>query len=78
LTNYGLSVRWVFVNRNIKNIWAEILFFTIIGVVGLAINAMIMWILTEYVFINYLISKLASTVVVFLWNFTGRKIILFR
>jgi len=78
LTNYALSISWVFNKRALANKKIELLIFSIIGVVGIGFNELIIWFFTEWVAFHYLISKLISTVGVFFWNFFARKKILFR
>lgn len=77
VTNYLLSVLWVFPRRRMTSRWAEFTIFGLIGLVGLGLNEAIMWFLTEKIGSHYLVSKLASTVIVYLWNFFVRKIALF-
>lgn len=78
ITNYLLSVVWVFNNRTLGNRWAEFTVFAIIGVIGLGLNALIMYVCTDKMGIYYMISKIISTVIVFFWNFFARKIVLFK
>ena len=78
ITNYLLSVVWVFDNRTLGNRWAEFTVFAIIGVIGLGLNALIMYVCTDKMGIHYMISKIISTVIVFFWNFFARKIVLFK
>ncbi len=47
--------------------------FAAIGIVGLGILNLLMWILTGQLGINYIASKALATVVVFMWNFFARK-----
>lgn len=75
--NYALSVRWVFRDHALHSRITEFVFFTAIGVVGLGMNEAIIWIATEFAGLYYLGSKLISTAVVFFWNFTARKYLLF-
>ncbi len=77
LTNYALSIYWVFSKRTLANKRAEFLIFSIIGLVGLGLNEVIIWFFTESMHFHYLISKIFSTFVVFMWNFFARKKILF-
>jgi putative flippase GtrA len=77
LTNYVLSIFWVFSKRTLTNKQVEFLIFSIIGLIGLGINEGIIWFFTESVHFHYLISKIFSTVVIFFWNFFARKKILF-
>jgi len=77
LTNYALSILWVFPKRALANRRVEFFIFSVIGLVGLGLNEVIIWFFTESVHFHYLISKIFSTVVVFFWNFIARKKILF-
>jgi putative flippase GtrA len=77
ITNYFLSVKWVFNARTMKNRYIEFLLFTLIGLIGLGLNELFLWILTDILLIYYLLSKIITTVIVYLWNFFARKFILF-
>ena len=77
LTNYVLSIAWVFSKRNVGSPWAEFAVFAVIGVVGLGMNELILWGLTGGLGLYYPVSKLVSTAVVFGWNFGARKLALF-
>lgn len=77
--NYALSIRWVFrgnADTEETDRGAEFLLFLLIGVAGLGFNALIMWALTERVGFHYLFSKIASTIIVFFWNFFARRTLL--
>ncbi len=76
--NYILSVAWVFNKRSVQTWWIEFLVFASIGVVGLAMTELFIWFFTEIIRFHYLVSKICSTVLVYLWNFFGRKFALFR
>ena len=77
-TVYFLSVKWVFKARQISSPKIEFLIFAFIGVVGLILNNLGLWILTDLAGIYYLLSKVAVTGGVFMWNFGARKMLLFR
>jgi putative flippase GtrA len=75
--NYLLSIRWVFhAEPEGRNQVADFLMFAAIGVIGLLLNALIIYLCTELLGIYYLLSKIISTIIVFLWNFLGRRFIL--
>jgi len=78
LTNYYLSIYFVFNNRRLKNKRVEFLVFALIGIVGLLINDVSIWFLTEVVSFHYLISKIGATIITYLWNFFVRKFSLFK
>lgn len=74
---YVLSVRWVFARRRLANVWAERAIFILIGIAGLVINQVVMFVLTEIALFPYAVSKLASVGLVFTFNFSVRKAVLF-
>ena len=76
--NYVLSVHWVFNKRVLKNRSFEFLCFTLIGMGGLALNELFMWFFTDVAGFYYLISKIISTALGYLWNFFSKKYFLFR
>ncbi len=75
--NYALSISWVFDHRNLDNKVHEFAIFTVIGIVGLAFNAALMWSFTEVAGLHYLGSKVIAAALIFLFNFGARKILLF-
>ncbi|MBW3016386.1 GtrA family protein [Candidatus Woesearchaeota archaeon] len=76
--NYILCILWVFNKRTIKNKIAELTIFALIAATGVGANEIIIWGLTEYARFHYLISKIFSTIIVYLWNFFARKYIIFK
>jgi putative flippase GtrA len=77
-TIYVLSVNWVFEHRVLRDAKAEFAVFTLIGMVGLALNELVLWALTGQLGLYYLLSKGVSIAIVFSWNFGARKWLLFR
>ncbi len=75
--NYLLSISWVFNRRKVNNRFSELFIFTVIGIVGLLLTSLLMWLFTEQAGLFYLISKIITTAIVLIWNFTARKLILF-
>lgn len=76
--NYILSTRFVFGESRIRSAWAEFAAFAVIGVVGLALNELILYICQDLLGIHYMLGKLVSTVIVFFWNFLARRFLLFK
>jgi putative flippase GtrA len=76
--NYFLSVTWVFSQRRLSSRRLEFAVFGLVGLVGLGLNELVLWVLTERGGRHYLVSKLGSALIVFLWNFVARKVVLFR
>ena len=77
VTNYLISIIWVFQHNEKMHIWQEFLFFAVIGVIGLGLNEIIMYAGTDLLHLHYMVSKLISTVIVFFWNFFARKFLIF-
>lgn len=78
LTNYGLSIAWVFKAHRSASRWEEFLGFAVIGLAGLGFNELGLWLLTGRLGLDYRLAKLLTTVLVFFWNFIARKYLLFR
>lgn len=74
---YILSIRWVFDERSMDPL-KEFMLFAAIGLVGLGINELILFVFTGLVSVHYLLSKILSVALVFSWNFAARKYLLFR
>ena len=78
LVTYLLSTHWVFDSHRFRSKTAEALVFLAIGVVGLGLTELFMWVLAEKIDLFYLLSKLISSILVFFWNFTAKKFIVFH
>ena len=70
---YIMSSLFVFSNSKLKSKYLEIGIFSLIGVIGLIILTGLMWVLTSFLGVNYLIAKVLATVVVYTWNFFARR-----
>ena len=79
--NYALSIRWVFSDckrRLEKRKLAEFSVFAIVGIIGVGINELLMLLLVDFFCIQEMASKIVAAIIVLLWNFCGRKLILFK
>lgn len=76
LVNYFISTLWVFESK-MKSKAVEFIAFTLIGIVGLGLNDLFIWLFTEQLHIHYMASKLITAVLVYLWNFMARKYFVF-
>ncbi len=75
---YTLSVLWVFDRRSVRTPFVEFIIFAAIGIAGLFLNEVVLWLFTGVFGMFYLISKCLSVVLVFMWNYIARKFLLFR
>jgi len=78
VTNYFLSIGWVFTRHTVSDKRIEFIVFALIGLVGLGLNELFLWLFTDLAGMYYLISKILTAVLVYLWNFFVRKLILFN
>jgi putative flippase GtrA len=77
LVNYLLSIRFVFVSgQRFRRRWEVVLVFAV-SLVGLGINAAILWACVEEAHFPLLLAKVAATGVVFFWNFLARRLLVF-
>ncbi len=70
---YILSNKFVFSNPKISSTKLQFLLFALIGIIGLGILSILMWLFTEVSGLNYILSKIIATVFVYFWNFFARK-----
>ncbi|MCU0848351.1 MAG: GtrA family protein [Spirochaetes bacterium] len=78
VVNYLLSIRWVFSRRKYDAVHVEFTIFLVIGFLGLGLNALLMWGFTDLAGLHYLMSKLATIVIVYFFNFFAKKYLLFH
>lgn len=74
--NYLASMRYVFSHREGMSRRREFIIFLVLSIIGLGINAALMWVGTELAGIDYRIVKLFAAAVVMVWNFVSRKVLL--
>ncbi len=88
LTNYFISTFWVFNSSKFADRKKEFGAFTVIAVIGLGLTELIIWIFGTPLFNAGLlgtlaqptyvyIGKMAAVVLVFIWNFASRKILIY-
>ena len=89
VVNYLLSALWVFRKSQVTNRFGEFVVFTIIGLIGLGLKVGLItlfvrwmempffdaWFFTN---LNELIRNIAATMIVFIFNFAARKLVLYR
>jgi len=74
IVTYILSNKLVFGKPKDNKVKLFIMF-ALIGLIGLGILSLIVWILTGKLGLNYILSKTIATFIVFLWNFFARKLL---
>ena len=74
--NYFASMRFVFKRKDDMSRKREFIIFVVLSVIGLVINDVFMWLMVDFLYIDYRISKIVVTLIVAVWNFVTRKIFL--
>lgn len=78
LVAYFLSVRFVFSSRKFRKApLKELLVFSVVGLAGLALTQLILWIGIELLQFNPEFSKICAAGFTFIFNFLVRKFMLF-
>jgi len=75
--NYWLATHWVFRYRKLSNRQLEFIIFGVVGVLGLGLNNLFMYAMTESLLFDYRISKLLTAALVLAFNFSIRRALLF-
>jgi putative flippase GtrA len=75
IVNYILSKLLIFTEESNVNKTFEFVTYAIIGILGLGFDTLFMWFGTSVIGIYYMLSKIISTGIVFIWNFFARKIL---
>ena len=78
VVNYLLSLLFVFKKNTEKGKhWKAFFLFAVIGMIGLVLTELGMWLGVEILAIHYLFVKVIVTLLVLLWNYLGRKFFIF-
>ena len=75
--NYYLSIKFVFESGKRLRKSQEVFLVYLISFIGFTINLSILFVMIEKFNLNVYLSKIATTSIVFLWNFNGRKYFVF-
>jgi putative flippase GtrA len=76
--SYFLCTTIVFARRSCPNRHFEFAIFSMIGVVGLGLTELILWLSEEVLHVDYRYAKVVAAAAVMAWNFSVRRAVLFR
>jgi putative flippase GtrA len=79
--NYYLCHAYVFLSvkdLNVGKSLKDIMLFIIIGIIGLLLNELGMFIGVEFLGLYYLIVKIGTASIVLMWNYLARKMLIFN
>lgn len=77
LANYYLSTTWVFNQDDIENRIVEFNLFILISLIGLVFTEILLYVFIGMFDINYIWSKVISSILVLFWNFSARRIMFY-
>lgn len=75
--NYFLNARFVF-ERGRYGVWKEFSGFFLFSMIGFGLNVLLMYLLTHYTSMHYALSKTGITILVAVFNFITRKLLVFK
>ena len=78
VVNYLLSTYWVFAKRKLSSRATEFFVFATIGFIGLGVNELLLWLFTGVLLLHYMISRIFSAGIGYVWKYIVRKYLLFR
>ncbi len=81
VVNYILSLLFVFRKEDNKSSGKSVggfLVFALVGVIGLAITEGLMHIGVNVLHFHYMITKIVTAAIVLVWNYLGRKLLVFN
>lgn len=77
LANYILSTKWVFNQASNMNKKLEFNLFIIISTIGLGFTEILLYVFTDILMINPIISKIIASIIVLFWNFSARRVMFY-
>ncbi len=76
ILNWILCTYWIFDFHKVQRQATEFLYYVVISLVGLVLNALLMWLFTDVLGIWFMASKLIAAGITLFYNFFARKILL--
>lgn len=78
VTNYSIGTFWVFKERKIEKRNNEFILVLLISVGALLLTQLLLWFFTEIVDTHYTVSKIVASVLVLVYSFAVRKILIYK
>ena len=79
IANFVLSKLFVFQEKSeTTNAVGEFVTYAVVGVVGLLIKELLLWVFNIQIGWHYMLVWVFSTVIVLIWNYAGRRVLLYR
>ncbi len=78
IVNYVLSILFVFNEKGKSKSTQGFIIFTVLSVIGLGLNMLGMYLCFDLMHINQWVSKIIVTIVVLIYNYVSKRLILFK
>ena len=79
IANFVLSKLFVFQEKSERtNALGEFVTYAVVGVVGLLIKELLLWVFNIQIGWHYMLVWVISTIIVLIWNYAGRRVLLYR
>lgn len=75
---YFGSIWWIFEKRRFDSKSVEFVGFVLIGIGALGVNIAVVWIVTDFIGVEVLISKIFAAGASFIFNYLARRFIIFH
>lgn len=72
IINYYICLLWVFEGAAKQSIKSKV-YFVGSSVIGLLLTLFLMWLCVEIIGVHYLLSKIAVTLIVMMWNYVVKR-----
>lgn len=73
ILTFVLSELFVFSGPRVSSLLVRFLLFGVVGLVGLGLLTILMWVQVDLFDWNYILAKVLATGIVYLWNFFARR-----
>ena len=74
--SYVMSMRYVFTRRKVSRRSVEFIYFGVIGLIGLALNELVIYLMYQWLHQSASLSKIVAAGLVFGFNFSARRAML--
>ncbi len=80
VTNFLLSKAFVFAAKEARanSKFGEFMGHFMVGAVGLGMSYLIVWAGTKFILNNFMLFRIISTIIVFVWNYLARKFFVYK
>jgi putative flippase GtrA len=75
--SYMMSMRFVFTRRKVSRRSVEFIYFGVIGVIGLGMNELVIYLMYQWLHQSASLAKIVAAGIVFGFNFSARRALLY-